>query len=285
MQRARVVEPETFMRAAALAQAHLGEHDAVLAAPRWADPLVRAAFGSVSGDLERAAPSDAERYAHVLEVAVHGAEHAALHDWPVSWTAEEGGVTLRLHDNPRYRPELDSLSKRAGTAQLEVSEITPDGEKPCPRGTAAASAGPWALPSPANRASCSGGGVGAAVIPDLDLNLRHCLLVPLGAAPVRLRFHDVAFGSSVHFTHGVHIVGERKREGADITTRVFVQAADARDQVVELPLGEARHRDGEGWTGFVIDTGKLAGQTGDLFVEVSAPSSKDRSYCFEGSAR
>ena len=95
-----------------------------------------------------------------------------------------------------------------------------------------------------------------------------------GTASLRMRFKDVAFGSSLHGHSGVQWVNERTPSAERIT--VGFAAFDR-------PIGQNVHRVGAGWTGFEFPTPELANKTGDLVADVSGAG--PHAYCFEADTR
>lgn len=259
----------------------LGPEDTLVFAPRWADSVGREAFPAVfANDLGRAAPADLTRFAHVLEISAHGAVEPELAAWPVQWEKTVGKLTLRMHDNQDFSKVVDPLMNRVGTDRLIVTQ----GGKECPLQRGTATAGAWGPATPAIRYACPTGGVGQVVIPDLGYRLRYCLFTPASQTPTRLRFVDVPFGSLVRVAYGLHTDDERSLTGAPVTLRALVQTDAEGGGVEDVELGRIEHRDGEGWRSSDIPTPKLAGQTGDLHVEVSATGGR-RPFCFEAFAR
>lgn len=258
----------------------LGPDDVVAFAPRWLDPAGRAAFAdALGGDLTRTSPADYARFSRAFEVAIGGAGEPDLAGWPVEWEKSIGKLTLRLRQNKSWSTIQDRLFTRVGSDKMSVSQ----GEHECALSRGAPNAGAWDVPTPGVRYNCPGGAVGMVVVPGLDFRLRHCLLVPAGGTPTRIRLRDVVFGTSLRFAHGLHVVHERDRNGPPIDVRVFVQTDTPGGGTHDVDLGRAVHTDGDGFTSFDIAT-PLAGQVGDLFVEVSSSGNK-RAYCMEGFAR
>ena len=131
---------------------------------------------------------------------------------------------------------------------------------------------------PGNKFQCAATLVGVSVIQALDHTARRCILAaPPGAAgTLRMHFTGITFGKSVHGHHGIHYDAERHLGGAPVTI-VFRSAG--------RQLGMSTHRDGQGWSGFEFETAELAGQKGELTVEVTAASNSNRKYCFEADTR
>lgn len=255
----------------------LEEDDVVVFAPRWLDQTGRAAFADALSPAQ-GAPTDYQRYARAFEIGVRGAQEPDVAGWMVQWEKQAGPLTVRLRHNRDYEPIRDALFERVGTEKMQVSQSGRD----CVLQRSNAQAGAWSPPVPAVRYNCAGGAVGTVVIPDLEYRLRRCVLIPAGPTPTRIRLIDVAFGRALRFAHGLHIEGERTRSGPPIELRVLVQT-DSEDGVKDIELGRETHHDGEGWRAFEITT-PLAGQIGDLYLEVQSSAAK-RPYCVEGFVR
>lgn len=258
----------------------LGPDDAVVFAPRWADPLGRQAFADLyTSDPSRAAPADLARYAHVLEVAIRGSVEPDVAGWPIQWEKNLGKLTLRMRDNQEFRKVVDPLLPRFGTDRLQLTH----GGKECPLQKGGAQGGPWGPATGAVKYACAEGAVSMVVVPDLGYRLRRCLFTPASPTPTRLRFVDVPFGAEIRVAYGLHTDDERNLNGAPVTLRVLVQT-DAAGGISDVELGRIEHHDGDGWQTAAVATPKLLGQTGDLHLEISS-SGAHRPFCFEAYAR
>jgi hypothetical protein len=250
--------------------------DLVAFAPGWADPIGRAHFGPALATLEREARADETRFPRALEVSIRGAHLPAFAEWRRSGEQRFGSVSVTTWENPAPAQVIDDLVSRVDAQHLRVSR----GDADCPFQHGAAQSGGLGFgPTiPGDHFACPGGAfVGASVVADLDYVPHRCVFAPPpGNAPLRLRFADVRFGHLLHGHHALYVEAERDRKGAPVT--LSFRSGDA-------ALGTVVHRDGDGWKPFELDTSALAGQTGELLVEISSPGGERRLYCFEADTR
>jgi hypothetical protein len=255
--------------------------DLVVFAPRWIDPLAREHFGTQIASLEREARPDETRFPRAIEVSVRGMHAPELSSWRKAGEWKTGPFTLTALENPAPAKVIDDLVVHATPEHTRVSRVDPLGrETDC----AFAHAGPqtgglgFGPAVPGDRWTCPGGFVGISVVPDLDYKPHKCIYAPPsgGPSPVRIRFVDVAFGTSLYGHHGLYVEAERHRDGAPVT---LVWKTDART------LGSVTHNDGDGWKRFELPTSDLAGTRGDLVAEITAPNGNRRMYCFEADTR
>ncbi len=257
------------------------EGDLVVFAPRWTDPLGRATFGAKALSLETEAFADESRFARAVEVSTRGGHAPELAKWRKVDERRTGAFTISVLENPSYRQTLDDLVTHLTSSKTQVVAVDAAGaESPCAwsEGPGAQAGGLGFGPAiPKARFTCRGGFAGVSVVTDLDYRPRRCILAPpLGGATMRMTFHDVIFGNALHGHHGLYVEAERGKDGAPVTL-VFSTA--------EGHLGKLTHVDGDGWKGFELPTEELAGQHGDLRVEITAPNPNRRLYCFEAITR
>jgi hypothetical protein len=255
--------------------------DLVAFAPRWADPLGREFFGPALATLEREGRADESRFARAFEVSIRGAHLDATAGWRRSAERSFGAVRVTTLENPARAPVLVDLVSRIDPEHVRVTQVHSNGEAECPfvrTGVASGNLGSGpAVPS--DHAACPGGGfVGVSVAADLDYHPRRCIYAPPpGPGSLRrLRFPGVRLGRSLRGHHMIYVEAERDRAGAPVTITFRIG-----DSVV----GQAVHRDGEGWKGFEFDTSSLAGQDAEVVVEIASPGSDRRLYCFEATTR
>jgi hypothetical protein len=255
--------------------------DLLVFAPSWVGPVGRMQLGDELVTLERGAYADVSRFARAFEVSTRGQRHEALRDWPQVEQTQVGALRVRLLSNPAYREVLDDLVAHDTADGMQVELVLGGRAQPCDRkrlgpATGALGFGPAV---PAERFVCpQGAHVATTVMPVLDYSPRRCLHAPPPGADgvLRLRFHDVQFGTRLVGHHALYVEAERDRQGAPVRIEFSV---DGR------VLGSADHEDGDGWTCFELNTSQLAGQRGELVAEVSSRSGHRRVYCFEATTR
>jgi hypothetical protein len=250
--------------------------DLVAFAPTWADPIGRAQLGSKLATVEREARPDDTRFPRALEVSIRGAHLPDFATWRRSGEQRFGSVSVTTWENPAPVQVLDDLVSRVDPQHLRVSRG--DAECAFARGASQSGSLGFGPAIPGDRFVCPGNGfVGVSVVADLDYVPRRCIFAPPpGNGSLRLRFADVRFGHLLHGHHTLYVEAERERKGAPVT--LAFRSGDT-------TLGTVVHRDGDGWKPFELDTSALAGQTGELEVEIASPGGERRLYCFEADTR
>jgi hypothetical protein len=255
--------------------------DLVAFAPRWVDPIGREFFGPSLATLEREARADETRFARAFEVSIRGAHIDALAGWRRSAEQRFGAVRVTTWENPARSPVIVDLVSRAEARQMQASLVQAGGEQPCSFvRTGPISGGLGFGPAlPGEHAACPGGGfVGVSVAADLEYHPRRCIYAPPpGPGGLRrLRFPGVRMGQSLRGHHAIYVEAERAKTGAPVMIACHVG---------DSLIGEAVHRDGEGWKGFEFDTSSLAGTEVELVADIASSSSDRRLYCFEATTR
>jgi len=119
--------------------------------------------------------------------------------------------------------------------------------------------------------------VGATILADLDLRPRRCIWQhPSGDGPVRTTFRDVPLADTLVVRAGVDYQVERRRKHAPVILRVFID---------DVLAGELVHRDGDGWTGFEIDTTQTRGASAAVRFETTASDPTARLFCYAASTQ
>jgi hypothetical protein len=274
MQTRAVVPERDWIAARTFVEAQAKPEDLVTFAPRWADPLGRHYFGAAMATIEREARADESRFRRAFEVGIRGAHSSALGLWQRADERHFGGVTVTTWDNPTPAPAIDDLVSMVNPASMRVSS----GGNDCPfvRGPGQSGGLGFGPAIPGSRFACpTGSFAGVSVVADLEYIPRRCLYVPpSGGGPTHLQFLGVRFGGTLQGHHALYVEAERNKKGPPVTIQFSVDGA---------VLGNATHRDGDGWAAFSLDTAGLAGRRADLVAEIS--STDRRSYCFEATTR
>ena len=274
--RGGVAPRQDWRAAASFVRAQWRPRDLLVAAPTWADPVLREVLGDRI-DLAMEGRSDDARYERLWAVSVRGARPREAGSRAPAFSKQFGKVTLmrwELGKSPvRYdfvehlREAEVTLVRRGKTFACGLQR------HPAPRG---GGLGFGTLP-PTERFDCglrSTTWVAPVVLEDLDLSARHCIYTPpAGHEPLRVTFRDVPLGERIVFYGGLYYEHERMREGGPVLARVLVDGNE---------LGKMTHRDGDGWKRLTLPT---RGGRGDVTVEVSAEKSRQRSFCWTASVR
>jgi hypothetical protein len=250
--------------AAAAAAVRAGFHpgDLIVAAPGWADPILRMHLGDLIPP-EVAARMDDDRFARVWEVGQRGAHAPAAKGATVAFDERFGRLRVRLLERAAETVTYDFAAHRA-EARVSWHDA---------RGSAGGCA-------PAGeRVSCPG--VGSILfhpqIVEVDQKLREALLTePLRNATVAIEFPAVPLGRALVIATGLHDTWMRKAARGTVEARVTVG-----DQTTVLPVTS----DDSGWTRTRIDTSARAGQLAPVRLEISSANPYDRFFAFAAEAR
>lgn len=262
--------------AAAFVRASFEPGDRIVAAPDWADPLVRSELGDLSS-LRVAALPDLSGVERVWELAIHG---ATSRDEAPALERDFGDVRVRMWSvkSPKI---LYDFVEEIEHARVELETAT--GPIPCPwaQGRAAPGGLERGPMRPAERFVCDEERawlwVGATVLTDLGLQPRRCIWQhPAGPDPVRTIFDDVPLGQRLVVRGGVDYQIARQRAHAPVTLRVWIDDELAAEWI---------HRDGDGWSGLDIETSDRDGSLATVRFETVTNEPFARLFCFSASTQ
>jgi hypothetical protein len=242
--------------------------DLIVAAPGWADPLLRVQLGDLIPP-EMAGRMDDDRFARVWEVSQRGA-HAPAAEGGVgagagTTTVDERFGRLRVRLVER-RAETVTYDFVAHWADAQVSRRDAAGAVVM----CAAAGDRIACPAPGNNSL-------QRQLVEVDQTLRQALLTePVAGAATVIAFPAVPLGSVLVIATGLHDTWMRKAARGTVEARVTVG-----DQATELPVTS----DDSGWTKTRIDTTSRAGQTAAVRLEISSAAPLDRFFAFAAEAR
>lgn len=273
---ARAPRDEAWRKAAAFVRPRAGSADRIVAAPAWADPIVRRELGDLMS-LRTAAPPDDAGIERIWELSIR--DHTTRSDAP-ELEEQLGPIRVRMWPVSAPRVVYDFVAE---IERARVSFETPDGERECPwidgrPDPGGLERGPM---RPKGRFHCDPrlpwAWVGPTVLADLDLAPRRCIWQhPLGERPVRAAFSDVPLGETLVVSAGVDYQVARRRDHAPVTLSVFV------DDVLR---GELVHRDGDGWTTLTLDTADVAGKRAHVRFETTTSDPTARLFCYAASTQ
>lgn len=274
---ARVPTEAEWAAASAYVRAHHEPEDVIVAAPAWADPLLRKHLGDLL-PLPVAGRSDLAPFKRYWELGIRGATSAEAPRIVPEEDLNIGPFRIRRWDlgEPTVRYDFASHVREASVS------ITRGGRPmPCPIRRMPESAGGINTGSmfPSERAQCDMQRtwlfVADTVHEDLDYLPRHCIWQhPQGSEPVSATFKNVPLGDRLVFYGGLYAQHERKLEGGPVKARVYVD-----DELV----GSIEHRDGEGWKRAEFEMGGKA--TGTVRVDVTAEQPHLRTFCWSATTR
>jgi hypothetical protein len=250
--------------AAAAVRAGFRPGDLIVAAPGWADPILRVHLGDLIPP-EVAARMDDDRFARVWEVSQRGARASAAQGATATVARDErfGRLRVRLLERPAEAVSYDFVAHGAD-ARVTRRDL---------RGGLAAC-------TPAgDRVNCAGAGsiLFHRQVVEVEQRLREAVLTePLANAAVVIEFPAVPLGRALVIATGLHDTWMRKAARGTVEARVTVG-----DQTTELPVTD----DDSGWTHTRLDTSARAGQTLPVRLEITSASPFDRFFAFAAEAR
>jgi hypothetical protein len=236
--------------------------DLIVAAPAWADPVMRLHLGDLV-PLPVAARLDAARYGRIWVVSQRGADAEDAEGAAVAAETRHGALRVRRFERPAKVVSYDFVTQwpRARVVRAEPGR----GEIPCERQV--------------DRFQCPNIGFNF-VKPDLleiGTTLRNALYTqPVGGAAVVVEFPRVPLGRELAVGSGLHHVWLRKYGDGTVRLRVLV---DGR----EIGHTEASNR--SGWRVDRFDTTAFAGHPGTVRFEITSSKPYSRHFGFAAEAR
>jgi hypothetical protein len=245
--------------AAAKVRGEFRPGDLIVAAPAWADPLMRLKLGDLVPQAV-AGRMDSARYGRIWEISQRGARAADTTGADVAATARFGGLTVRRWEKPPATVTFDFLAewRQASMAVVQAGGV----EIPCTQG--------------ADRFQCVGAALGPELL-EIDTTLRNGLAVdPVEGVTLALEFPAVPLGRELTVAAGLHNVWLRKSSDGKVRLRVL---ADGRE------LGTVLATSTGGWSRQGYDTAALAGQTARVRFEITVDKAHGRHLGFAAEAR
>jgi len=234
--------------------------DLIVAAPAWADPVLRQYLGDVI-TIPMATRMDDARYARVWEVGQHGA-HAPEARGTITRVQRFGALTLRLVERKPAQITYDFLEH---WADARVSRWDPDAGK--------VAACPWQ----ADRFVCAAGGTVHRELVEVDTRLRTALLAPpVARALLVIEWPAVPLGRELVFRAGLHDVWARKLGRGTVQVDVWMDG----QWVTGGIIGNR-----SGWAPIRIDTSARDGGRSTVRVQISARDPHLRYLAFAAEAR
>ena len=256
----RAPSERDWVAAAAKVRAGFRPGDLIVAAPAWADPLMRLQLGdfvpvSVAGRM------DAARYARIWEISQRGARAADTVGARVAESSRHGALTVKRWEKSPATVTFDFLAE---WRKADLSVVTPDrGEVPCA--------------TTQEGFQCLGGASLKPELLEVDTTLRNGLAIdPLERSTLALVFPEVPLGRTLAVAGGLHNVWLRKSGDGKVRMHVFVDGS-------ELGVVEANSQ--SGWTLKSFDTAALAGRTGKVRFEITVDKAHGRHLGFAAEAR
>jgi hypothetical protein len=236
--------------------------DLIIAAPAWADPILRVHLGDLI-PVEVAGRLDDERFGRVWEVSQRGAHAETAARGSVAAEQRFGALTVRRIERPPAPVSYDFVARWADArvtrrgANGAAVDCAPAGDRiQCP--------------------DVSYNFVRRQIV-EVDTRLRLALLAqPVGGASVAIDYPAARLGRSLVVATGLSNVWMRKEARGTVELRVFVDGA---------PAGTFTTGNDDGWAVHRIDTGARAGQAAAVRFEITSPAPQARHFALAAEAR
>jgi hypothetical protein len=248
--------------AASTVRAGFRPGDLIVAAPAWADPILRVHLGDLIPP-EVAARMDDDRFGRVWEVSQRGARAPAARGATVARDERFGRLRVRLLERPAEAVTYDFVA-HAADARLTRRDLRGEVAPCAPAG---------------DRVNCAAGGgvLFRRQIVEVAQTLRAALVTePLAGATLVIEFPAVPLGHALVIATGLHDTWMRKAARGTVEARITVG-----DRTTALPVTD----DDSGWTRTRIDTSARAGQTAPVRLEITSAAPFDRFFSFAAEAR
>jgi hypothetical protein len=259
---ARAPKDEDWRAAAAEIRAGFRAGDLIVAAPAWADPILRVHLGDLI-PVEVAGRLDDERFGRVWEVSQRGAHAPAAGRGDIVEERRFGALTVRRVERP---PAAVSYDFVAHWSEARVSV----------RGAGGASVD---CQLAGDRIDCPtlGRNYIRRQIVEVDTRLRLALLAqPVAQATVVIEYPAVPLGRGLVVATGLSNVWMRKEAQGSVDLRVVIDGA------VDAPFTT---RNEDGWALHRLDTSARAGQAATVRFEITSAAPRARHFALAAEAR
>jgi len=258
----RAPADQDWRAAAAAIRVGFRPGDLIVAAPAWADPILRVHLGDLI-PAEIAGRMDDERFQRVWEIGQRGATSAAAAGGTVAEKRRFGALTVRRIERQAAAVRYDFVAR---WTDAHLKERGADGTI-------------LDCPLVGDRGLCSDAGRNSVrrQLVEVDTRVRMALLArPAAHGTVVLEYPDVPLGRSVVVAGGLHNVWLRKEAQRPVDVRVFVGGIEAASFTTRNEDGWAMHR---------IDTSARAGQVAAVRFEITSPAPQARQFALAAEAR
>jgi hypothetical protein len=236
--------------------------DLIVAAPAWADPIMRLHLGDLV-PLPVAARMDDARFGRVWEVGQRGAHAPEAARGTVALERRFGALTLRRVDRPAAVLVYD-FQERLNEARLSRRQPgRPD------------VACPWS----GDRFQCPDIGFNFVRFQTVEVDTkvhRGLLAQPVGGSVVVLEYPAVPLGRELVVATGMHDVWARKAGQGVVDMRVVVGGS---------PQAAIQATNDSGWQLTRIDTSAYEGRVVDVRFEITSPAPYQRQFVLAAEAR
>jgi hypothetical protein len=245
--------------------------DLVVAAPAWADPIMRLHLGDLV-PLPIAARLDDARFGRVWEIGQRGAHAPESARGTVALERRFGALTLRRVDRPPAVILHDFLEH---WTDARVSRL--------PRGRPAVEC-PWS----ADRFQCPDVSYNFVRLQTVEVDTtvhRGLLAQPVGDATVVIDYPAVPLGRELVVATGLHDVWMRKAGQGVVDLRVVIAGTSVPVLVKGAPQPVIEATNDSGWQLTHLDTSAYAGRVVDVRFEITSPAPYQRHFVLAAEAR
>jgi hypothetical protein len=258
----RAPTDQDWRAAAAEVRAGFQPGDLIVAAPAWADPLLRLHLGDLI-PLAAAGRLDAARFGRIWEISQRGARAPETEGVRVAQSSRHGALVLRRYERPAARVSFDFV---ADWNRAAVSRVASGGQV----------SGCLRL---ADRFECPdlpAQSVKAELL-EIDTSPHFALSTqPAGHTTTVIEYDHVPLGHELVVGAGLHNVWLRKAGKGTVSLRVLVQGRE---------LGRIEAGSLTGWTLRRFDTSALTGQSQSVRFEITVDDPNSRTLGFAAEAR
>ncbi len=248
--------------AAGEVRAGFREGDLIVAAPAWADAIMRLHLGDLV-PLPVAARFDDARFGRVWEVSQHGARAPEARRGSVALERRFGALTLRRVERPAAALTYDFQERLTDAHVTRVALGQPD--VTCP----------WET----DRFQCPNVAWNFVRFQTVEVDTtvhRGLLAQPVGGAEVVIEYPAVPLGRELVIATGMHDVWARKAADGEVDLRVVVGGT---------PQAAIRTTNESGWLLTRIDTSAHAGRVVAVRFVITSPAPYQRQFVLAAEAR
>ena len=236
--------------------------DLIVAAPAWADPILRLHLGDLI-PIPVAGRLDVARFGRVWEISQRGARAPETQGNRVVQSSHQGPLTLRRYERPASQVSFDFVAE---WSRASVSRVAAGGQvNLCYRVSDRFEF--QDLPAQSLKPE----------LLEIDTGPHFALATQLaGRSTTVVEFDRVPLGRELAVGAGLHNVWLRKAGKGTVNLRVLVQGRE---------LGRIEAGSMTGWTVRKFDTSALAGQSQSVRFEITVDDPNARTLGFAAEAR
>jgi hypothetical protein len=238
------------------------DQDLIVAAPAWADPVLRMVLGDLIPP-KMAGRLDHQRFSRVWELSQRGADAPEADGARIKAERRFGNLRVRLLERPSLAPTYDFVDNWAHARVFRVENGRP----------------PIACEALAGKHQCPGIGHNFVERRMLEFGgqLHQALYAqPVGGATVAVEYTGVLIGRELAVGAGLHNVWERKKGEGSVGLRVLIDGKE---------IGKFDSGNRTGWQVVRFDTRAQSGRSGVVRFEITSAKPFARHFGFAAEAR